>query len=157
RFKMEHHPGSRTARGFVFILFGTPARVQDTHAAPTEAPTFPPRPTGPMEGNETISVWLYEKDRTPRILEALGRTSLSIEIIIEPTRHSDAIQSPGLVKELQETLAHKSIVNPDLVPGGPVGDVAIAAEAPSAPPPPPPAPPPSAAVPVLAAPPQSGP
>jgi len=154
RFRLEKHPGSRTARGFVFILFGSPARVQDTHATAPEAPTFPPRPTGPMEGNETMSLWIYDKERTPRILEALERPSLEIEVIVEPTRQTDAVQSPGLVKQLQEKLAKKSIVNPDLIPSGPVESAGAAGAPPVAPPP---AAPPVAPAPALAPPPVSAP
>jgi hypothetical protein len=64
---------------------------------------------------------------------ALERPSLEIEIILEPNRRTDAVQSPGLVKELRELLARKTIVNPDLIP-------AASAEVESAAPPPPAAP-----------------
>jgi GWxTD domain-containing protein len=130
-FGIEKTPGSRTARGFVFVVFGSPARVRDTHAPPPEAPRFPAATTGPLEGNETLALWIYDRERTPRILEALDRPSLEIEIMIEPSRHSDSIQKPGLVKELREKLAKKTIVNPDLIPSGPV-EAAPAAPVPAA-------------------------
>ena len=38
-----------------------------------------------------------------------------IKIVVEPSRHSDAIQDPGLFNDLREVIAQKSIVNPDLV------------------------------------------
>ncbi len=113
RFPIERTPGSRTARGFVFIVFGSPARIQDVHGQPSSSTRAP---VGSLEGTETISRWIYDQERTPRVLEALERPSLEIEIILEPTRHSDAVMSPGLVKELRETLARKTIVNPDLIP-----------------------------------------
>ncbi len=69
RFRIEQTPGSRTARGFVFIVFGSPARVRDTHAAAPEAPRFPAAAQGPLEGNETLALWIYDKERTPHILE----------------------------------------------------------------------------------------
>jgi len=128
RFPIEKTPGSRTARGFVFIVFGSPARVQETHASPPASVRSRMNPGG-LEGNETISRWIYDQERTPRILEALERPSLEIEIILEPNRRTDAVQSPGLVKELRELLARKTIVNPDLIP-------AASAEVESAPPPP---------------------
>jgi len=132
RFPIERTPGSRTARGFVFIVFGSPARIQEVHATPPAS--IRNRITvGGLEGTETISRWIYDNERTPRILEALERPSLEIEIILEPARHSDAVQSPGLVKELREKLARKTVVNPDLIPPA-------RAEV-EAPPPPPPAPP----------------
>jgi GWxTD domain-containing protein len=136
RFPIEKTPGSRTARGYVFVVFGSPARVRDSHAT---APTAPRRGTltGPLEGTETLSLWTYDKDRTPRILEALGRPSLEIEIMIEPNRHTDSVQSPGLVNDLREKIARLSIVNPDLIPGGPTESapsLEASAPAPAAPP-----------------------
>ena len=125
RFRIEQTPGSRTARGFVFIVFGSPARVRDSHAAAPEAPRFPASAQGPIEGNETLALWIYDKERSPHILEYLERPSLEIEIMIEPSRHSDSIQKPGLVKELREKIAQKTIVNPDLIPSGPVEMAAV--------------------------------
>ncbi|HTO89135.1 MAG TPA: GWxTD domain-containing protein [Thermoanaerobaculia bacterium] len=115
RFGIEKTPGSRTARGYVFVIFGSPAHVQDTHAPAPERPRSPASTVGALEGTETLSRWIYDRDRTPRILEALGVPSFQVEIMIEPSRHSDSIQSPGLVKEMRERLAKKSIVNPDLI------------------------------------------
>jgi len=123
RFPIEKTPGSRTKRGFVFVVFGTPARVNETRTPPLEPPRPPqaggaPRnPVGVVEGNETTSVWIYDRERTPRLLEALGnRPSLEVTFVIEPTRRRDSIQNPGLVDEYRDTLAKKSIVNPDVIP-----------------------------------------
>lgn len=52
------------------------------------------------------------------MLEALGTPTLSINIVVEPHRHKDELQRPGLVNDYREVLARKTIVNPDLVPGG---------------------------------------
>jgi GWxTD domain-containing protein len=112
RWPIEGTPGSRTNRGFLFIVFGGPARIRDEHA---------PQPSrfrsnaGGFEGTETVTTWIWDRERTPHILDALGRPSFEVEIIVEPTRHGDAIHSPGLVKEMREKIAAKSIVNPDLV------------------------------------------
>ena len=103
RSRRPRAPGR--ARGFVFIVFGSPARIEDVHGQPT---TSSRAPVGSLEATETISRWIYDQERTPRVLEALERASLEIEIILEPTRHSDAIQSPGLVNELRERLARKT-------------------------------------------------
>jgi hypothetical protein len=46
----------------------------------------------------------------------LGRPSLEIKIVVEPSRHMDSIQNPGLFNGLREVIAQKSIVNPDLLP-----------------------------------------
>jgi GWxTD domain-containing protein len=124
RFQMEDTPGSRTARGLVLIVFGSPARVRDEHAPPAPGGTVG-APAGALEGNETITHWIYDRERTPKVLEALNLPSFEVQIIIEPFRHSDAIESPGLVKELREKLARQTIVNPDAA-------VPSAAAAPSA-------------------------
>jgi GWxTD domain-containing protein len=121
RYRIEKTPGSRTRQGFAFIVFGTPSRVQEVHAAPLP----PPRrlsvgdrdtPVGFTEGTETTHTWTYDLERTPKVLEALGVPTLSIRFVIEPNRHRDELQNPGLVNEYRERLARKSVVNPDLVP-----------------------------------------
>lgn len=137
RFRIQKTPGSRTARGQVFIVLGTPARVND-EAAPRLSSGAGGRrlgegvtPVAVIEGNETTSTWFYETDRTPRILEAIGRPSLEIKIVIEPSLRKDAIQNPGLFHDVQEKVARKSIVNPDLV--APESGDAFAADRPAAP------------------------
>lgn len=121
RFKIAKTPGSRSARGQVFIVLGSPARFQDD-LAPKPAADSPRRtgvgvtPVALVEGNETTSTWSYDPDRTPRILEVLHRTNLQIKIVVEPSRHMDAVQDPGLFNDVKETVARASIVNPDLVP-----------------------------------------
>jgi GWxTD domain-containing protein len=121
RYRIEKIPGSRTAQGFVFIVFGTPARVEEQHAPPLP----PPRrlaagdtydAVGIREGTETTHTWIYDTRRTPKILQALGVPSLSMTFVMEPNRHKDELQNPGLVHEYREKLARQTIVNPDLVP-----------------------------------------
>lgn len=123
QFKIEKTPGSATARGLVFIVLGSPARVENQNAPrpPPEAGPFRPlgavaTPVAFNEGNETTSTWFYDPDRSPRILEVLKRPSLQIKIVLEPSRHMDSIQNPGLFDEIREVVARVSIVNPDLVP-----------------------------------------
>jgi GWxTD domain-containing protein len=138
RYRVENTPGSRTAQGFVFVIFGTPARELGAHQAPLPTPGPPTlggtsRPVGFVEGNETTFVWAYERDRTPRLLEMLGIPELSVRFVAEPNRRRIDLQSPGLVHEYQERLARKSIVNPDLVaaavPAAVAAPVAAAARA----------------------------
>ena len=132
RFRIERTPGSRTARGLVFIVLGSPARFQDD-LAPKPLPDRSRQvgagvtPVALVEGNETTSTWSYDPDRTPRILEVLHRPSLQIKIVVEPSRHIDAVQDPGLFNEVRETIAQASIVNPDLVPPPAEGVPAAAA------------------------------
>ena len=143
RYRIEKTPGSRTAQGFAFIVFGTPARVQEQRAqapAPPRAPApstsgatgsaslYPP--AGLIEGTEMVYTWFYERDRTPRVLEALGIPTMSLNIVVEPQRHKDELQKPGLVNEYRERLARKTIVNPDLVPAASAPVAAAVAAAP---------------------------
>jgi len=123
RFGILKTPGSRTARGLVFIVLGSPARVQDQNAQrpPAEGSVSQrlgalATPVASVEGNETTSTWFYDPDRTRRILEVIHMPSLQIKIIVEPSRHTDSIQNPGLFDELREVVARATIVNPDLVP-----------------------------------------
>lgn len=139
RFKIQSTPGSRTARGMVFIVLGTPARAVDAAAPKPPPETGGGRrlgvgvtPVASYEGNETSTTWYYESDRTPRILQAIGRPSLAITIFIEPSRRRDWVEDPGLFNDVKEIVARKSIVNPDLVPSGPPAEV-FAAEVPAAP------------------------
>ena len=126
--------GSRASQGYVFIVFGTPARVQQSHQAPLERPRNielgdTPTAVGLVEGNETTITWVYDRERTPKLLEMLNIPRLQINFVIEPNRPRDDLQNPGLVHKYNETLARKTIVNPDLVPAP---AAAVAAVAPAA-------------------------
>lgn len=126
RFRIEDTPGSRTAQGQVFIVLGSPARFRDVNA-PKPLQDSSRGPKAINEGNETTSTWSYDPDRTPRILEVIHRTNLQIKIVVEPSRHMDAIQDPGLFNDVKETVARASIVNPDLVPPPAAGESPAAA------------------------------
>lgn len=123
RYPLGEKAGSRSRQGFVFIVFGTPSRVQQSHQAPNEAPRRlalgdTPRPVGFVEGTETTHTWTYDRERTPKLLEALAIPKLSVSIVVEPNRNRDELQNPGLINEYRERLARSTIVNPDLVPAG---------------------------------------
>jgi GWxTD domain-containing protein len=117
RFTIGDTPGSRTARGQVFIVLGTPARASDVRApAPDRPPPVgspPQAAVGWVDGTETTVTWRYDRERTPHLMEALGVPTLEITIVIEPNRRIDRIQNPGLFQEYRETLARRSIVNPE--------------------------------------------
>ena len=126
RYRMNKRVGSRTNQGFVFIVFGTPAITQELHAPPPPPPRNPAvgslnspsrqAPASFSEGVETTHTWIYDHERTPRLVEAIGVPSLTVRFVVEPHRNRDEIQNPGLVNEYHEKLARKTIVNPDLVP-----------------------------------------
>ena len=134
RYPVGKKAGSRSSQGFVFIVFGTPARVQQSHQAPLERPRIlasgdNPRAVGLVEGNETTITWAYDRERTPRLLESLSIPTLTLSFVIEPNRNRDDLQNPGLINEYREKLAHSTIVNPDLVPAGAAPVPAAAAPA----------------------------
>lgn len=121
RYPLGEKAGSRSKQGFVFIVFGTPARVGQAHQAQNEAPrrlALGDRPSavGLVEGNETTHTWTYDRERTPKLLEALSIPTLTVTIVVEPNRNRDELQNPGLINEYRERLARSTIVNPDLVP-----------------------------------------
>ena len=116
----------------MFVVFGTPSRVAQSHQAPNEAPRRlalgnSARPVGFVEGTETTHTWTYDRERTPKLLEALSIPTLTVTIIVEPNRNKDELQNPGLINEYREKLARSTIVNPDLIPGGAAATPAVAA------------------------------
>lgn len=112
RFPIEKTPGSRTARGMVFVLLGSPATARELQFDRNA----PGQPTdsriGMAEGNEYEVTWKYDLLRTPAILSAIDRPTLEITFIVEPSRRRDQLQNPGLVETLREQLAQRSIINP---------------------------------------------
>ncbi len=120
KYPLGKKVGSRASQGYVFIVFGSPSRVQQSHQAPLERPKTTelgdtPTAVGLVEGNETTITWYYDRERTPKILEALNVPSLQINFVIEPNRPRDDLQNPGLVHDYNEKLARLTIVNPDMV------------------------------------------
>jgi GWxTD domain-containing protein len=124
RFSIGKLAGSRTNRGKVFIVLGTPARTLENVNPADEQP----RPRLPGErftsleaapGNDANYIWTWDKERTPELLEAIGRPSLEIRINVEPSRRRDILQDPGLFEEVREKIARRSIVNPSLIAAAP--------------------------------------
>lgn len=121
-FGIEQTPGSRTARGFLFVVFGSPARAsQDYLSTPSPGQRGL---VGMNEGNETIFRWTWDRERTPQLMDALDRPKFEVSVILEPVRRRDRIENPGLVSEFRDLLAAKSIVNPDLI--APSAETAVA-------------------------------
>ncbi|MGZ7078468.1 MAG: GWxTD domain-containing protein [Thermoanaerobaculia bacterium] len=156
--------GALTSRGQVYIVLGAPARVNVQQQGYNQLPLPPPPPSllpplsaggrgpaenvegganGTIEGNEITERWYYEKSRTPKILEALGRPSLDFVFVVEPVKRHDELQNPGLFNQLREAVAQKTIVN--VISPAPRNTAPAAPSIASAP---------SAAAPVIAAAPQ---
>lgn len=111
--------GALTSRGQVYIVLGAPARVNTQQAGYNDAPAPPPGPYAVIprtpvaltEGNEITERWYYERTRTPKILDALGRPSLDFTFVVEPVKRSDELQNPGLFNQVRETIATKTVIN----------------------------------------------
>ncbi len=116
KYRFEDTRGSETARGYIFVVFGSPSRFRSSAADPITGqrtdlpPTAPSGPTGTTEVGESYETWIYDRERTPRLLEMVGLPSLTFDFVIRPQKHIDELQSPGLASELREKLAARSIV-----------------------------------------------
>lgn len=130
RFTNNDITGSRTDQGFVFVVFGTPARTGELRQAPLPAPnsgggTSPAGGRGALgwyEGNEVTTTWKWERDRTPKLLDAIRLPSLEFTFVTEPNKRSVTLQNPGLARDLRDRLAEASIVNiEEIRPGLPTG------------------------------------
>ena len=106
--------GASTWRGQVFVVFGMPARISTRRIGTDEM--IPGNGRSVVEGNEVTETWIYERTRTPKILDTLGRPSLQFTFVVEPVRQSDDLQNPGLFHELRQTLADKTVVNSSAAP-----------------------------------------
>lgn len=112
-FAIGETPGSRTARGYVFIVFGSPARASQQYAGgPTQQ-----RVLG-QEGTDQVFHWTWDRERTPQLVNLLGRPKFEVDILLEPDRRRDRVMNPGLVDQFRDLIAEKSIVNPTLVGPG---------------------------------------
>ncbi len=140
--------GSLTSRGQVYLVLGAPARVNVQQRGYNEIPSAPPpssllpSASGPpvrtsenvTEGNEITERWYYERTRTPKILDALGRPSLELVFVVEPTKQRDELQNPGLFNELHEVIAAKTVMNDVPAVKGAVPPTSVAPAAVSMPP-----------------------
>ena len=122
RFTNNNVAGSRTDQGMVFIVFGTPARVGNVRqpglpSASSGGGDEPPGGRGPLgwvEGNETTTTWVWDRDRTPRILDIVKMPTFDLVFITEPNKRTVKLQNPGKANDLREMVAEASIVNPEL-------------------------------------------
>jgi GWxTD domain-containing protein len=113
RYTLGKTAGSRTARGLVFIVLGSPS-VEKQTMGPLKSgleSNFPGQAmTLPREAGETKEwhYWTYEPDRLPLYLRT--QPSYEIAFIIEPGVR-DEIQKPQLFGRLHNLVARHSIVN----------------------------------------------
>jgi GWxTD domain-containing protein len=113
RYTLGKTAGSRTARGLVFIVLGSPSVENQTTGPLKSAPEshFPGQATLPREALETTEwhAWIYESDRLPPYLRT--QPSYEIAFVVEPGVR-DEIQKPLVFGRLHTLVARHSIVNP---------------------------------------------
>jgi GWxTD domain-containing protein len=106
-------PGSRTARGMVLILLGRPSSQQLTlgpvkgRAPEMITPGILTLPNDAFSTSE-FHTWIYERETSADLLDALGMPRLEISFIIEPG-HRDQMQQPDRFQQWREILARRSI------------------------------------------------
>ena len=114
RFAIGKTPGSRTARGLVFVVLGPPSVERQTIGPLKTAPEMiaPGRIGIPAEAFETREwhTWVYERETVADLLATLGVPSLQIAFIFEPGRR-DEIQDASPFQRWREILARHSIVD----------------------------------------------
>lgn len=114
KFPFEKTRGASTARGFAWVVFGAPARSRSEMAPPPPPPpppgsNAPYNPSANVEIGESYETWIYDRQRTPHLLEMLERPSLELNFVIRPQKHIDELQSPGLAMEMRTRLAERSV------------------------------------------------
>lgn len=122
KFSIDTTKGSTTARGMVFILFGSPASVKEANSG------VPARGGSGGEWSQVLTTWKYDRFRTKALLQLIDRPELEIKFLITPSEKSDRLQDPGLLSHYHTIVANASIVTKDVMatPSGPRGMVEIA-------------------------------
>lgn len=115
KFSIDKTKGSTTARGMVFILFGTPASVRDQNSG------VPARTGSGGEWSQVLTTWKYDRFRTKQLLELLDRPQLEVKFLITPSEKSDILQDPGVIAHYRKIVADASVVTKDVAvaPSGP--------------------------------------
>jgi GWxTD domain-containing protein len=112
RFAIGKTPGSRTARGLVFIVFGPPAVQRQTMGPVKSAPEMiaPGRLGIPSEAFETREwhTWVYDREANADLLAIFGVPSLEIAFIFDPGRR-DELQDASRFQQWREIVARRSI------------------------------------------------
>lgn len=99
--------GSRTARGRVWIILGSPNRQQTIRSNTIEAGIPGQFQNNPMERGAIMTTrWVYQRDRLPR---ELGVPELTVSFQTDTARGYQVIENPGLVEPyLKRAVAHFS-------------------------------------------------
>jgi GWxTD domain-containing protein len=119
KFSLDARKGSTTARGMVFILFGSPATLNEQNSG------VPNRSGSGGEWSQVLATWKYDRFRTKELLKLLDRPELTIKFLITPSEKTDVLQDPGLVAHFRKTVADASIVTKDVAVATPAGPQAM--------------------------------
>lgn len=115
RFSVGDQPGSRTARGSVYVVLGPPAIVRQTAGPLDTRPRqeFPGTVTLPRTALDTTGweAWVYNREHHADVLKLLRRPEVEIAFVVEASGR-DQLQRPGIFAAYREALARSSIVNP---------------------------------------------
>ena len=115
RFAIGKTAGSRTARGLVFVVFGSPAAERQTMGPLKSGPEMiaPGRMGIPSEAFETREwhTWVYDRAANPDLLAVLGVPGLEIAFIVEPGRR-DELEDASRFQRWREIVARRSIFAP---------------------------------------------
>jgi GWxTD domain-containing protein len=114
RFSTPDRPGSRTARGAVYVVLGPPAVVRSTsgplETAPRqEMPGLSPLPRTALHSTGWEE-WGYDRQRNAGLLKVLRRPFVEISFVVE--RGRDQVQKPGVFAGYREAIARSTIVRP---------------------------------------------
>lgn len=115
KFSLDSRKGSTTARGMVFILFGSPSTLNEQNSG------VPNRSGSGGEWSQVMATWKYDRFRAKELLQLLDRPEMTVKFIITPSEKSDVLQDPGLVSHYRKTVADASVVTKDVAvtPSGP--------------------------------------
>lgn len=139
QFKMRRQKGSESARGRVFIVLGSPSRVQQARPVGSAdigaTPDRLPAPGAPEpEARTTAQIWIYEKGKFDA---SWGLEELSLRFNFDPQRGTDEFdgaRDQAAADKAIAVIVAKSIVNPDataVAAVAPKADPAAAAAAPA--------------------------
>jgi GWxTD domain-containing protein len=114
RFSSRNQPGSRTARGAVFVVMGAPSLVRATSgpldSAPRqELPGVVTLPRGALDSNGWEE-WVYDREHHAAVLKTLSLPVVELSFIVE--RGRDQLQRPGVFGAYRETIARSTILRP---------------------------------------------
>lgn len=119
KFGLGKIPGSRTAMGEVFMIFGAPNEQKTTRGGTMLAPSAAANPMAgrmqdsPIEqGALVTNTWIYKKDRLPA---ALGIGELKVDFVTDVSRSRQTIDNPGNVmpylRKAASALSAKAMLN----------------------------------------------